>query len=85
MYVFIQKKSGAILKGSTAVHVYMYSSNAQIFHNVVILYHMRMIQHCMMYRFQFVLAPLPEVRSGGKPCNEYVSALALPPRFAPRC
>ena len=48
----------------------MYSIYMQIFHDVVsicIIPAMRVIQQCrMLYRFQFVVAPLPEARPGGE-------------------
>lgn len=40
----VPKYAGAVLKGSTAVLIYMYSSCVQIFHGVVMLYHMRILQ-----------------------------------------
>ena len=59
--MFSPQQAGSVLRGSI-VHVYIYSSNMQTFHNIVMSYHMPMI--CMLYRFQLVLAPLPQARRG---------------------
>ena len=62
MYVLSPKEQVQFQKGfllytslDTAVICGMYSSEINILHDVVILYHVRMVQYFMTYRFKFVL------------------------------
>ena len=64
LVAFVTVSDPAICRPAGLLLLYIHAATGtttqiQVFHNVVIWYHMRMIQYRIIYVFPFVLAPLP--------------------------